>query len=77
MMRQLIPYRKKSHTRNLLSDGNDRTLGFLLKVGNWKIPWMKPEKKEKSMYTVQFGLGVSQDITQGIKSTSNPVKSYH
>lgn len=27
---------KKTHTRNLLSDGNDRTLGFLLKAGNWK-----------------------------------------
>lgn len=69
--------KKKSHTRNLLSDGNDRMLGFLLKAGNWKIPWMKPDKIAKFMHAVQFGLGISRNITQEIKFTSNPMKLYH
>ena len=37
---------------------------FCLKQVIGKILWMKPDKTAKFMHTVQFGLGVSQDITE-------------
>lgn len=37
---------------------------FCLKQVIGKILWMKPDKTAQFMHTVQFWLGVSQDITE-------------
>lgn len=54
--------KKESRTGNLLSDVNDRVMGFLLKAGNWKILQIKLPKYQSSLLTVQFGFEITQDI---------------
>lgn len=47
MMKHLRLEKKESLTGNLLSDVNDRVMGFLLKAGNWKILQIKTAKISK------------------------------
>jgi hypothetical protein len=46
-MKHLRGEKKELCTRNLLSDENDRVIGFLLKAGNWKILQIKTAKISK------------------------------